>query len=78
MIKRLASDQFWNITSSARYGGLSGVAVASLHHVHHALTNDIPGNIAAHVIGEMSIGILAGVSLFTAVAVVQNALVRKR
>ena len=59
---------------NAVYGGLFGIAVASLHHVHHALTNKIPENIPVHVLAEMAAGALSGAILFAVGSAVCNRL----
>ncbi len=42
------------------------MAIATLHIVHHALTNQIPGNIELHALSEMVAGALGGAALFAA------------
>jgi hypothetical protein len=58
--------------SGAFYGSLLGLAVASLHHVYHALTLDIPENLYAHVFGELAAGAAGSAALFVVGSAICN------
>lgn len=72
MKKKRTSAKCCDTPSNARFGGLAGIAVASLHHVYHALSNQIPENIPAHVLGEIAIGAFGGVIVCAFVSAVCN------
>lgn len=72
MIQGYKPASNWSLRSSAIDGSLVGLAVTSLHHVHHAITNNIPDNIYTHVIGEAAAGLIGGAILFVGVAAVRN------
>jgi hypothetical protein len=72
MNRGLGREKEWSLTSSAVYGCLTGIAVIALHHVHQAISNDIPDNIYAHVLGEMFVGSFGGGVLFTVIAAIRN------
>jgi hypothetical protein len=72
MTKNCTSAKCCDTPGNARFGGLAGIAVASLHHVYHALSNQIPENIPAHVLGEMAAGAFGGVIVFAVVSAVCN------
>jgi len=74
MKKKCPSAQSWDTPGSALYVGLVGITVASLHHVHHAVTNRIPDNIPMHVLAEMAAGALSGAILFAGISAVRNRL----
>ena len=57
------STQYSDMSGDACYGGLVGIGVASLHHVHHALTSQIPANIPTHVLGELAAAACGGAIL---------------
>ena len=57
------SAQYNGVLGDARCGGLVGIGVASLHHVHHALTSQIPANIPTHVLGELAAAACGGAIL---------------
>ncbi|MBD2749688.1 hypothetical protein IC232_23700 [Microvirga sp. BT688] len=59
---------------SAQYGALFGIIAASLHHVHHAITNQIP----AHMLGEYAAFALGGAVLFAATSAIRNFLTRTK
>ncbi len=52
------------------------MAVASLHHVQHALTNQIPENIPAHILGEFAVAACGGAIAFVVVSLICNRLRR--
>ncbi len=66
MTRRCSSKPCCDNAYSTRTGGLIGMAVATLHIVHHALTNQIPENIELHAFSEMVAGTLGGAALFAA------------
>ena len=68
----------WGLRSSALYGCLTGIALTSLHHVHQAISNNIPDDIYTHVISEMIVGALGGGALFVIIATIRNRLTRWR
>jgi hypothetical protein len=70
--KELEPYSKWAIESSAVNGSLVGIATATLHQVHHAISNNIPNDIITHVIGEMFAGALGGALLFAGVACLRN------
>ena len=74
MKKKHTSVRPWHTPSSVVDGGLAGIAAASLHHVYHAITNQIPDNIAGHVLAELAAGALGGVILYMAFAALCNRL----
>jgi hypothetical protein len=51
MKKERKPARCWDYAESARNGALFGIAAASLRQVYHAITNQIPDNIPAHVLG---------------------------
>ncbi len=57
------SVQYSDMLGDACYGGLVGAGVASLHHVQHALTSQIPANLPAHVLGELAAAACGGAIL---------------
>lgn len=65
MTRRPASREMGNTKGNAVMGALAGMDVTSLHHVHHAVSNQIPDNIVAHVLGKSAMGSAAG-GIFTA------------
>ena len=74
MTKNCTSPKCCDTPSNARLGGLAGIARASLHHVYHALSNQIPEHIPAHVLGEMAAGAFGGVVVFAIVSALYNRL----
>jgi hypothetical protein len=58
--------------ASREMGALAGMGVTSLHHVHHAVSNQIPDNIVAHVLSESAMGAAAGGTFPAAVTVLVN------
>jgi hypothetical protein len=74
MKKKCTSAQCCDTRGGAVYGGLFGIVVAAMHHVHHAVTNVIPDNIPVHVLTEMAAGAFAGAILFTVASVLCNRL----
>jgi hypothetical protein len=78
MNRGLGREKEWSLTSSAVYGCLTGIAVTSFHHVHQAISNDIPDNIYAHVLGGMIAGSLGSAILFVLIAAIRNRLRRRR
>jgi hypothetical protein len=68
----------WSRRSSAINGGLAGIAIAALHQVYHAISNNTPDIIYAYVIGEMVAGVAGGALLFTAISALRNRLKRRR
>ena len=76
MKKKCKSAQCCNNEYSAQNGALFGIAIASLHHVYHALTSQIPVNIPAHVMSESAVFALGGATLFAAASALCNLLSR--
>lgn len=76
MEKRCKSVRCCDTAGNALYGGLLGMAVASLHHVQHALTNQIPENIPAHILGEFAVAACGGAIAFVVVSLICNRLRR--
>jgi hypothetical protein len=74
MKKKCTSSQCCDTPGKALYGGLVGIGFASLHHVYHALTNQIPGNIAAHILSEMAAAAFGGAILFAVGSAICNRL----
>jgi hypothetical protein len=68
----------WSLRSSAINGSLSGIALAALHQVYRAISNNIPDNIYAQVIGEMIAGAVGGGILFMAISALRHRLKRRR
>ena len=64
MKKKCISAQCCDTRGNAFYGGLVGIGFASLHHVHHALTKQIPDSILAHVLSELAAAAFGGTILF--------------
>jgi hypothetical protein len=62
----------WSRRTSAINGSLVGIAIVALHQVYHAISNNIPENIYAHVFGEMAAGTGGGALLFTAISIIRN------
>jgi hypothetical protein len=48
-------------------GCVAGVTVVVVHHVHHAVTGDIPDNILIHALVELAAGAFAGILVGTAI-----------
>jgi hypothetical protein len=59
----LGREQKWSIKSSAVYGCLIGFALTAIHHIQHALSNDIPEDICAHDLDKMIVGASGGAIL---------------
>ena len=72
MRKRCTSAPCWDTAGNARLGALVGIAVAALNMIYHALSDQIPENLYAHVIGEYVTGALAGAAVFAAVSAIYN------
>ncbi len=66
MTKRCSSKQCCDNAYNTRTGALLGMALATLHIVHHALTNHIPEGIELHAVTEMGAATLGGAALFAA------------
>jgi hypothetical protein len=66
MKKERKAAQCWDSAYSAQNGALFGIAAASLYYVYRAMTNQIPENILAHVLGELVAFALGGTVLFAA------------
>jgi hypothetical protein len=62
----------WSVSGSLLNGSLIGIAAGALHHVYHAVTNDIPENIYSHVIGELVAAALLCAGLFVGIATLRN------
>jgi hypothetical protein len=77
-MKKCKSAQCCDNAYSARNGVLFGMAVAPLHQVHHALTQQIPKNILAHVLGEWAAFAIGGAALFTAASAICNLFSRSK
>ena len=72
------SPQYSYTLGDLRYGGLVGAGVASLHHVHHVLTSQIPANIPVHVIGELAGAACGGAVLTSVISAICNRLKTRR
>jgi hypothetical protein len=66
MKNRCSSKQCCDNAYNTRTGVLFGIAVATLHIVHHALTNHVPESIEIHAVSEIVAGALGGAALFAA------------
>lgn len=53
-------------------GCVAGGAVIALHHVHHAVTGEIPDNILIHALIELAAGAIGGLIAGSAVAVLRK------
>jgi hypothetical protein len=56
-------EQRWSPSSSTVYGGLKGMIAKAVHHIQHVLSNGIPEDVYAHVLGEMMVGAFGGAIL---------------
>jgi hypothetical protein len=72
MKKKCSSKQCCDNAYSARTGVLFGFAIAALHVVYHAVRNQIPESVYAHILAEMSAYVLGGAALFAAGSAICN------
>jgi hypothetical protein len=72
MKKSCLSKQCCDNAYGARIGGLFGIAIATLHIVHHALTSHVPEDIYLHVLSKMAAGTLGSAALFATGAALCN------
>jgi hypothetical protein len=66
MTKRPSASSLGSTKDNAVMGALAGMGITSLHHVHHAVSNQVPDNILTHVLSESAMGTLAGETLTAA------------
>jgi hypothetical protein len=76
MKKERKPARCWDYAESAGNGALFGIAAASLLQVYHAITNQIPDNIPAHVLSEFAAFAVGGAVLFAAACAICNFLTR--
>ena len=74
MKKERKPARCWDYAESARNGALFGIAAASLLQVYHAIMNQTPDNIPAHVLGECAALAMGGAVLFAAASAICNRL----
>ena len=77
-IKNGTSAPYRDMLGSAHYGGFVGAGVASLHHVQHALTSQIPENLPVHVFGELAAAASCGAILTLVTSAICSRLKTKR
>jgi hypothetical protein len=71
-MKKCKSAQCCDNGYNAQNGALFGMAIVPLHQVYHALTQQIPENILAHVLSEWAAFAIGGAALFAAASAVCN------
>jgi hypothetical protein len=72
MKKRHRQQGPWRVADRAYYGSLLSLAIVPFHHIHHAVSGDIPDDPFLHVIGEVIAGSFGGALLFTAISAARN------
>jgi hypothetical protein len=72
MKKRSRQKANWKIPDGAYYGSLLSLAIVPFHHIHHAVSGDIPEDPFLHIIGEVIAGSLGGALLFSVISVARN------
>ncbi len=72
MKRSFEPERKWSLRSSAVFGGLAGLALAAIHHVHHVIFNHIPKDVYTHVIGETVAGAVGSTILFAGVAALRD------
>jgi hypothetical protein len=69
----------WKPSSFACVGAFSGMGIAAVHHINHALSGNIPqDNPLAHIFLELGGFALGAALLLAAIAVIRNRVVRHR
>jgi hypothetical protein len=72
MTKRPSASSLGSTKDNAVMGALAGMGITSLHHVHHAVSNQVPDSILTHVLSESAMGTLAGGTLTAAASALVN------
>jgi hypothetical protein len=72
MKKRNRQQGPWRIPDESYYGSLFALAIVAFHHIHHAVSGDIPEDPLLHVIGELIAGSFGGALLFSAISALRN------
>ncbi len=72
MNKRNLEQGPWRIPDEAYCGSLLSLAIVPFHHIHHAVSGDIPEDPLLHVIGEVIAGSTGRALLFSAISALRN------
>ena len=72
MKKRNRQQGPWRIQDNSYYGSFFALAIVAFHHIHHAVSGDIPEDPLLHVIGEVIAGSFGGALLFRAISALRN------
>lgn len=69
----------WNTPGLAYLGALSGIGLATAHHVHHMGVGDLPEHsISLHIFGELFGATIAGALALAVLAGIRNRLASRR
>ena len=74
MTKKRPSVPCRDTASHACDGALAGGAAASLHHVYLALSNQVPENVLAHILGQTAAAAFGSAIVFAVGSVLCNRL----
>jgi hypothetical protein len=74
MKRKCTSAQCCDTRGNALYGALFGIVVATLHHIQHALTGQIPENITVHVLSEFIVAACGIAAVFAVGSAICNRL----
>ncbi|UVF17958.1 hypothetical protein HPT29_015690 [Microvirga terrae] len=67
----------WNTPGLASVGAFLGIGLATVHHLHHVILDNLPEQSAVvHIFGELFAAMIVGAMVLAAISEVRNRLVR--